>query len=90
MSCVIRALGFADSDTPCPHADQWLKSFDHDAYDGRGYGVFTDKILRAKRFASKADALAFWNTQSTVQPWRPDGRPNKPLTALSVEIEEIL
>jgi hypothetical protein len=89
MTCVIRALGFADDSTPCPHEGQWLKSFDHDAYDGRGYGVFTDKIQRAKRFAGKAEALAFWNTQSTVQPWRPDGRPNKPLTALTIEIKDI-
>lgn len=86
---VIRAVGFANG-VPCPHENEWLKSFDHEAFNGRGHGVFTNRIEHAMRFPSKVHALAFWGKQSTVQPLRPDGRPNKPLTALTVEIEEIL
>lgn len=86
---VIRALGFANG-VPCPHEDEWLESFDHDAYNGRGYGTFTRKINHAKRFASKAEAFEFWGRQSAVKPLRPDGRPNKPLTALTIEIEQII
>jgi hypothetical protein len=88
-SVVIRALGFANG-MPCPHENEWLKNFDHEAFNGQGHGVFTDRIEHALRFAAKNAPLAFWNKQSTVRPLRPDGRPNKPLTALTVEIEEIL
>jgi hypothetical protein len=43
----------------------------------------------ARRFATAAEALTAWTTQSTVRPLRPDGKPNKPLTALTVEIEHV-
>jgi len=86
---VIRALGFANG-MSCPHENEWLKSFDHEAFNGQGHGVFTDRIEHAMRFADKGEALAFWNKQSTVRPLRPDGQPNKPLTALTAVIEEIL
>ena len=41
----------------------------------------------ARRFADSGDAMLAWNKQSRVRPYRPDGRPNKPLTALTVEVE---
>ena len=71
----------------CPHAGQYLEAFYHDLPDGLGYGKFTSDPKKAKRFASRADAMVFWNTQSTVKPLRADGQPNKPLTALSVSVE---
>jgi len=85
MSVLIRAIDFANGQD-CPHAGQFLESFDHDACNGHGYATFTDRVNHAKRFADHAEALAFWNKQSAVRPLRPDGRPNKPLTALTVEI----
>jgi len=84
----ILAVGFA-SGVPCPHANQWLKSFDHDACEGFGYGEFTYDPTQALCFTDKGDALAFWNRQSKVKPLRPDGLPNKPLTALTVIIEQL-
>jgi hypothetical protein len=41
----------------------------------------------ALQFPSSAEAMAAWNTASQHRPKRPDGRPNKPLTALTVEVE---
>jgi hypothetical protein len=41
----------------------------------------------AHRFASAADALEAWNIVSKTRPTRPDGLPNKPLTALSIHVE---
>ena len=32
---VMRAVGF-ENGVPCPHAGEWLESFDHDADGGRG------------------------------------------------------
>jgi|SRR5580693_650977 len=41
----------------------------------------------ARKFASASAALEAWNTVSKSRPVRPDGRPNKPLTALSIHVE---
>jgi hypothetical protein len=84
----IKAIGFANG-AECPHADHWLRSFDHDALGGIGHGVFTTKATHAKRFATSAEAMIFWNKVSTVRPLRADGRPNKPLTALSIIVEPL-
>jgi hypothetical protein len=86
---VIRAVEFANG-APCPHAGQWLKSFDHNAYKGRGYGVYTDDPRKALRFASPGEAMAFWARQADVNPIRPDGQPNKPLTALTASFEQLV
>lgn len=63
----------------------YLEWSDPDADRGRGAEKWTDDIAHAKRFASFMDAMDCWKAQSTVVPFRPDGRPNRPLTAYSVE-----
>jgi hypothetical protein len=83
---VIRAVAFANG-LYCPHAGQWLERFNPNAYGGQGYAEFTTKISKAKRFATFADAMAFWKQTSTARPLRPDGKPNRPLTALTVVVE---
>lgn len=54
------------------------------------YGVCrvdsTDDIRQARRFANAAEALAVWNTVSHVDPVRFDGKANKPLAALTIDI----
>lgn len=65
-----------------------LKSFDVDAADGRGSSDWTGNADEALLFDSAALAMAAWNAQSTVRPLRPDGKPNKPMTAFTVEIVE--
>jgi|SRR5215831_4915616 len=72
----------------------WLKSYDPDIHaEGAPYptGMIetTDDPLEAMKFDSKREAMECWNTQSTVVPYRPDGRPNKPLTAFTVEIKSL-
>ena len=86
MLYVIRAVAFANG-APCPHTDELLESFDHDACGGRGYGKFTTRPSKAKHFASYGEALEFWGKRSTVKPLREDGKPNRPMTALTVSIE---
>ena len=51
-----------------------------------GLTVITKDRDQAMRFANAAEALALWKTQSAAAPLRPDRRPNRPMTALSVEI----
>jgi hypothetical protein len=89
VTAVIVAVGFANGH-PCPHSGQWLKSFDHEAHNGQGHGVFTDDPDKAMRFVNAAEAMMFWSKQSKSRPWRSDGKANKPFTALTVEIEELV
>ena len=49
--------------------------------------IITPYRVRAQRFATNAMAMVAWNAQSMTHPYRRDGRPNKPMTALTVEIE---
>lgn len=82
---VIKILGFANG-AECPHAGAYLKSFDHEADNGRGYGEFTPELANAMRFSGKNDALLFYLKVPRCKPKREDGKPNRPLTAATVEI----
>jgi hypothetical protein len=62
----------------------WLKDADIEANGGQGAVTFTADRDRAKRFDSPGTAAAFWRTQSRVRPLRPDGQPNRPLTAFTM------
>jgi hypothetical protein len=53
---------------------------------GRGNTLITPDPQRAKRFETNAQAFEFWRQQSKAVPLRPDGKPNRPLTAYTVEI----
>ena len=85
---IMRAVGF-ENGMPCPHAGQYLASFDHDGANGRGDATFTRRLSKAMIFDTKAEALIFWRKRSTVRPTRHDGEPNRPLTCLSVSIEPL-
>jgi hypothetical protein len=84
---VIRAIGFANG-FHCPHEGLFLKAADFEAFGGRGYMTFTDDIAKAMKFETAGDAMVMWRTQSKTRPIRPDGEPNRPLTALTIEIED--
>jgi hypothetical protein len=88
MAAVIRIIERADS-SDSPEAGQYVVVFDHDAHAGRGTGMFSRDVAHALRFNTKADAIEFWNRASRLRPLRPDGEPNKPMTAYTVEIEEV-
>lgn len=84
---VIRAVMFANG-TPCPHAGQFLKGANFEAFNGQGHMTFTEDITQALKFSNVGAAMAFWATTSKGHPRRPDGKPNRPLTALTIEIED--
>jgi hypothetical protein len=85
MQYVMKVVGFASGES-CEVANMYLLSFDFNADDGQGMGVFTDDLGVAKKFDAPSEAMAFWNTISTVKPFREDGKPNKPMTSSTVEI----
>jgi len=62
----------------------YLTSFDPDYGDGRGHIAVTSYVSRARRFADAVEGWQEWRRESTVQPLRPDGLPNRPLTAYTV------
>lgn len=82
---VIQINGFANG-AECPHAGQFIKEFDHEAMKGVGYGEFTKNPHLAKKFAGHTEAWEFWTKVPKIKPTRPDGQPNKPLTAATVSI----
>jgi hypothetical protein len=61
----------------------YLQTFDPLAHGGRGEPTFTADPDQAMHFDSYEALLEFWRQQSTIRPLRPDGMPNRPLTAWS-------
>lgn len=70
------------TDGPGPH---FIKEFDPDFADGIGRFDTTNDPLTAKRYDSHGEAFEEWRRTSKVRPKRGDGRPNRPMTALTVE-----
>ncbi len=62
----------------------YLKEYDLNAWQGRGRVSMTDKE-EAMVFTDVAAAFEAWRAQSTAYPTRPDGQPNRPLTAFHAE-----
>lgn len=85
---LVKALGFA-RDKPCSFAGQFLEWYDPDADENGPIAAWTSDLDKAKKFETTEDALAEWHRVRTVDPVRPDGKPNKPLTAISIEIVPI-
>jgi hypothetical protein len=76
---VIQIAGYAQ-DIPCPYVGQFLKSF---TPREKVKGSFTPDIAKAMRFKDQVDAWEMWRTSIGT---RPDGKPDRPLTAFSVSI----
>jgi hypothetical protein len=93
MGAIIKCVGLAGNVINVINDDKpdgmYLASFDVDAFEGRGTSAWAKDRYDAMIFMDFAAAHAHWSQQSTVLPFRPDGRPNKPLTAFTVEIEKL-
>lgn len=58
------------------------------AYDGLGEVLFSPHLQDALAFETQAEALAFYRHVPKHRPLRPDGQPNRPITAFTVEVLE--
>ena len=67
----------------------WVVDHDSNAAGGKGFTRLSQKKAEAKTFNSSREAIDFYNEQSTVQPLRPDGEPNRPMTAYTVSIRPV-
>jgi len=70
---------------------QWLylKSYNVDSDGGRGDVTLTHDVNEALKFASEHAAYSAWQQQSKTNPLRPDGKPNRPLTAYHATFETV-
>lgn len=91
MSWVLRILAVSNGagqhlQIPDP---VFLKSYDIEAHEGRGSADWTRDINNAMHFVSRGHAVGVWRMQSKIRPLRDDGKPNRPLTTFTVEVEEL-
>lgn len=70
---------------PTEFDGEYLLDMDFEAHDGLGELTTTPDVAKAKWFADMADALEFWGRSPKCRPIRPDGKPNRPLTATNWE-----
>jgi hypothetical protein len=64
----------------------FLKTYDPEAYDGRGFAEWTRNVDEALKFPTAGEAWMLWRGVSRTRPTRSDGEPNRPLTAFTIEV----
>jgi hypothetical protein len=67
---------------------QYLAAYDPEAHDGMGEAEWTTNPDLAMRFPNQVAALECWRTVPASRPLRPDGKPNRPLCAFTVEVRD--
>jgi hypothetical protein len=83
---VIRCLGLASGELQ--DDGKYLESYDPEAFDGRGLIQWTEDKSKAMQLTVEG-AYDLYNTVPSCHPVRlTDGKPNKPLTAFHIQIEE--
>lgn len=85
---VIRIIAYADG-RPDPDGQTYVRTFDPNQRAGRGLLIKTRNVNLAKWFDSPEAAWAYWRQRSRVKPFRPDGQPNRPLTAYTVVVQAV-
>jgi hypothetical protein len=85
MTVGIICKGLASGMIGAPYG-QWLRSYDPDAHNGRGEAQWTTDASLALAFSDAVEAHSYWTQTSRTMPIRPDGKPNRPLTAFTVEV----
>lgn len=83
MEYIIQLMELATGE-PDPAGGEYVKEYDPTAYAGRGYLVTTPDKAQARRFPDGGAATEYWRQSAGI---RPDGRPNRPLTAWTVDIQ---
>lgn len=85
MTYVIKLIAYANG-AVCKGAGQFVMSFDHEAFNGRGFIRHSADIERAKQFDDQGAAFQFWRRIPMCKPRREDGQPNRPMTSYTIEI----
>lgn len=64
----------------------YLRFYSPDGGSGRGVIGVTSDASQALRFTDTADAFECWRSISATHPQQSDGKPNRPLTAFTIEM----
>jgi hypothetical protein len=83
---VVGLVGDELNPGPDDAGGRWLKAFDPEFAGGRGIVDLTTRLEEAARFPSMQAAMACYTYRSRTLPTRPDGQPNKPMTAYTVTV----
>jgi len=92
----MRVVGMAGSyynesemqDVPYPDPC-YVEDYDLDYMGGMGQVKFTADPAQARSWPHAVAAFEAWRQVSPTMPTRPDGRPNRPLTAFTITPEEV-
>ena len=72
-----------------PHDGRYLLGYNPDTVYGDLIMISTPDIAKARRFHDLSAVHELWAAVSKQQPVRPDGKPNRPMTGLTIEVIEI-
>jgi hypothetical protein len=82
----IRIIHLANG-RPSSADGMWVKSYTPDGFGGRGDLVLTENKHQAKVYPDAVAAMEDWKRVSSTHPTRPgDGKPNRPMTAFTIEV----
>ena len=84
---IMRLVALADG-SPHPLAGRYVVDYDPTILPGGVVKLDTTDDPRLAKRLDAGTALAWWKAVSPNMPTRPDGKPNRPLTAFSVVIED--
>lgn len=87
MSVVMKAVNMAKGHDSGVDG-QYLKSMDWEV-EPAGDARFTPHIEQAMRFRDAGEAMRFYRRVHPTVPIRPDGKKNRPLTALTISLENV-
>lgn len=88
MSYVIKAFGPVSASHVIIDG-QYVKHYSPEAFDGRGDATFTNDITQAMQFSSLSEAWDYSRKVPECRRFRADGKPNRPLTAFTLEYVSI-
>ena len=87
--CIVKVVGVAAGGDAGPHANRYVKQWNPHSPFGECWIDTVAEPWEARRFADLAQVVREQRTVSRVQQHRPDGKPNRPLTALTIQIEHV-
>lgn len=86
MSVIVKVMAYSNG-RGSPHDGRYVVHWNPHTRFGVCEVHTTGNRALAHRFADYEAVMRDWKTVSDVQPTRPDGEPNRPLTALIIESE---
>lgn len=76
-------------DRPCPITGEYLEKFDFEQPQTEQLMWFTSDPAQAQAFPDAGAAIEAWKTVRQFDGLRPDGMPDRPLSAFSVTVVDL-